>query len=415
MAGLGSEGAVESPRWARRPGLWLGLLAAAAAFGFWLWQARGPQVRTLSPVRRDLEQHVVASGRVRVPVRIQVASQLSGLVVAVTAAEGRRVQAGELLIQIDDAEARAAAAQAQAGVAQARARVAQLERVGTIVAAEALREADTNLEQAEAELGRSAELVAKGALPQRELDDARRAVQRAQAQRSAAEAQRVASTPVGTDSRIALTALLEAQARAAGAEARLAQTRLLAPAAGTVLSRAVEPGDLAQPGQTLLVLAADAQTELVFEADERNLPFLATGQAAMAAADAYPERSFSARVSFIAPAIDPQRGSVEVQLSVEQPPEFLKPDMTVSVDLTTARRAGVLTLPSEAVRGITTSAPWVLVVEDGHVRRRSISLGLRGDGAVEVLRGVTPGAAVVPPSERGVTEGQRVRPLAEGS
>jgi len=329
--------------------------------------------------------------------------------VAVTVTEGRRVTPGELLLQIDDTEARAAAAQAKATVAQARARVEQLKRVGAIVATEALREAETNLEQADVDLERTTSLVGSGALPAAELDSARRARERALAQRAAAEAQQIAATPVGADSRVALSALLEAQARLAGAEARLTQTRILAPDAGVVLSRDVEVGGVVQPGRTLIVLAADSQSELVFSADERNLPFIAVGQRARAAADAYPQEPFDAEVDFIAPSIDPARGSIEVRLRVASPPTFLLPDMTVSVDLTVARKSQVWLLPSDAIHSSMTASPWVFAVEAERVRRRPVKLGLRGEGSSEILVGLARGAEVVLPGGLALQAGMRVR------
>src|SRR5690606_3743279 len=104
----------------------------------------------------------------------------------------------------------------------------------------------------------------------------------------------------------------------------------------------------------------------------RNLAWIRVGQKAIASADAYPREHFEAEVSYIAPSIDPQRGSVQVRLKVPNPPGFLKPDMTVSVDLTVASKSNVLTVPSEAVRGVATADPWVLAVEQGFIVRRSV-------------------------------------------
>jgi HlyD family secretion protein len=402
-------------RWLRHPTVYLLVLLTAAALGLGAWRARGPVVRTTTLERGDLEQHLIVSGRVRVPTRVQISTQAAGLVVAVTATEGRRVAAGDLLVQVDDAEARAAVAQAKANVAQARARVEQLKRVGSIVATEALKQAETNLQQADADLERTTSLVSSGALPSIELDNARRTRERALAQRAAAEAQQLSSQPVGADSRVALSGLLEAQARLAGAEARLSQTRIVAPEAGVVLQRDVEVGSVVQPGRGLMVLAADSRTELVFAADERNIPFIALGQHGRVAADSYPQQVFDAEVSFIAPAIDPQRGSIEVRLVVPAPPPFLKPDMTVSVDLSVARKQRVWILPSDAVHAGMTASPWVFVVEGGRVRRRGITLGLRGEGSSEVLSGLAPNADVVLPGAPPLGEGTRVRVQRGGS
>ena len=172
----------------RRPSAWIVLALAIATAVVLLVRARGPIVRTVLSERRDLEQHIVASGRVRVPTRVQTSAQVSGLVVAVGAVAGQRVTKGDLLVQLDDSTERASVAQAEAAVKQAQARVDQLRRVGAIVATESLREAESNLEKAEVELERSAKLVGPGAVPAAELENARRAVDVARAQRNAAQA-----------------------------------------------------------------------------------------------------------------------------------------------------------------------------------------------------------------------------------
>jgi HlyD family secretion protein len=392
-----------------RPSVWIALVLVIAAGIVALVRARGPLVQTTSPSRRDLEQHVVSSGRVRIPTRVQVSAQLSGLVVAVGVVEGQRVAAGDLLVQLDDRAERAAVAQAEAVVKQAEARVDQLARVGAIVTTQALKQAELNLERARVELERTTRLVQARAVAAAELDDARHAFDVARAQRDAANAQQLASAPMGADSRVAFAALLQARAQLAAAQARHVDTRLVAMQSGTVLTRAVEPGDAVEPSRALLVIAADADVELVFHPDERNLPWIRLDQPARAAADAYPQLVFDAQVSYIAPSIDPQRGSVEVRLRVPHPPPVLKPEMTVSIDLTVAAKPGVLSLASDAVRGAATAKPWVLVVEDGRVVRREVVLGIRGEGAIEIVSGIGDTSEVIIPDGRQLQPHARVR------
>lgn len=382
--------------------------AGAVATVSW-YGLRGDAVHTKRAARHDLEQRIVASGRVWVPSRVQVAAQTPGLVVAVGAAEGQRVKTGDLLVQIDDAEERAAVAQSKAMVSQARARVDQLRKVGSIVANEALRQSESNAERALADFERTQKLAATGAVTSVELDNARRALDVARAQKNAAEAQQVSSAPLGADSRLALTALMQSQAQLAGSEARLAQTKIFALQNGSVLSRSVEPGDVVQPARTLLVLAADADTQLVFQPDERNLAWIKLGQKAKASADAFPADVFDAEVGYIAPSIDPQRGSVEVRLRVSNPPAFLRPDMTVSIDLAVASKKNVLTLPSDAIRDAATGAPWVFVVEGGRARRRNVVLGIRGEGTLEVISGLDEGTDVIVADGHTPKVGARVR------
>lgn len=395
----------------RRPTVWIALLALLAGVAFVAIRSRGPRVTTTMVTRRNIEQHVVASGRVWVPTRVQIAAQTPGLVVVVAVVEGQRVTHGDLLVQIDDSEATAAVAQAKAAVDQASARVDQLRHVGAIVATESLRQAQTNLDRAQNDLDRAKKLASTGAITQVEVESAQRTLDLARAQKTAAEAQQISSAPMGADSRVALTALLQARAQLAAANVRLTQTRLVAMQDGVVLTRSVEPGDVVQPSRTLLVLAAGGASDqqIVFQPDERNLASIQLGQKARVSADAYPQNVFDAEVGYIAPSIDPQRGSIEVRLVVPSAPAFLKPDMTVSLDLTVASKTQVLTLPSEVVRGASTPSPWVFTVETSRVVRRDVKLGIRGDGSTEILGGVDEGAEVVWPDGQLLKPGQRVR------
>lgn len=393
----------------RRPSLWIVVVLSLVVGGVLALRARGPKVRTMVAARRDLEQHIVASGRVWVPTRVQIAAQTPGLVVAVGVVEGQRVKVGDLLVQIDDAEERAAVAQAKAAVGQASAKVDQLRRVGAIVATESLSQAESNLSRAQSDLERAQKLSVGGAIAPIDLENARRAVDIARAQKNAAEAQQVSSAPLGADSRLGLTALLQAQAQLAGANARLAQTKIFALQNGAVLTRSVEPGDVVQPARTLLVMAADGDPQLVFQPDERNLAWIKMGQRALASADAYPEQIFDAEVSYIAPSIDAQRGSVEVRLRVPNPPAYLKPDMTVSVDLTVATKKEALTLPSDVVRGVGTPTPWVFAVSGGRVIKKELHLGIHGEGTTEIASGLDETTEVILPDGQILLPGARVR------
>ena len=118
---------------------------------------------------------------------------------------------------------------------------------------------------------------------------------------------------------------------------------------------------------------------------------------------------FDAEVSYIAPSIDPQRGSIEVRLTVPRAPAFLLPDMTVSVDLSVARRDKALVVPSDAVRDAATPSPWLFAVEHDRLVRRNVKLGIRGEGATEIVDGLDEGAVVVLPDGRIHAPGQRVR------
>ena len=104
---------------------------------------------------------------------------------------------------------------------------------------------------------------------------------------------------------------------------------------------------------------------------------LAVGQAAVVSADAFADRVFGATVTALAPVVDKARGTVEVRLLVDKPPAFLRTDMTVSVEVTTGEREG-LVVAAQAVRGLSTETPTILVVDAGHARERAVTVVGRG-------------------------------------
>jgi HlyD family secretion protein len=199
-----------------------------------------------------------------------------------------------------------------------------------------------------------------------------------------------------------------ASAARAAAAARLDQAVLRAPADARVLARAVEPGQIVQPGRALFTLALAGPLQLVAQVDERYLEQLQVGQVASVLADAYPTQRFTARVLSIAPLVDAQRGAIEVKFSVAQPPAFLREDMTLSVEVETARREQALVVPADALRGDTPAGQSVWLALDGRVQARAVRLGLRTLAAAEIVDGLSAGDVVLlGPAPQ---PGKRVRP-----
>lgn len=188
---------------------------------------------------------------------------------------------------------------------------------------------------------------------------------------------------------------------------QLAQALIRAPAAGVVLERLVEPGDIAQPGRRMMTQALDGAARLIVQVDEKNLPLIRTGAVATAAADAFPEERFRAVVTYISPGIDPARGTVELRLDVADPPASLKSDMTVAIDVPGPVLKQAIMLPAEAIRQLQTDAPWVLVEREGRAVRMPVKTGLQTLGRVLVSEGIQAGERVI--LARDVEPGARVR------
>ena len=397
-------------RWLKR-----GLLAALvlAVAGVALRNViLGTPVEAYQAVRSDLVQSVVASGRIMTPQRVAVGAVITGRVERIPVQEGQSVRRGDILVALDDRDERAAVAQARAAVAQAEAKVRQLRELGLPAAEQGLAQAQANLTQARRQYERAADLKARGFVSQSALDDAQRNLDVAESQLRAAKLQVESNSAAGSEFAVAQTALAQARASLGVAQAKQDDTVIRAPVDGTLIARAVEPGNVVQPGKELMALAPAGETQVVVQIDEKNLAQMRVGQKALGSADAFPRERFAAELVYINPGIDALRGAVEVKLRVPDPPEYFRQDMTVSVDIEVARSAGTVVVPAAVVREANSAQPWVLAVDGGRATRRAVKLGLKGDGRMEVLEGVAPGDRLISAAQLTVTSGQRVRAVA---
>ena len=396
------------------PLLLLGLVLAAAAA--W-WFTRAPLAAVVVVQPTPLLRTLQFSARVATTTRVDLGATQTGRVVQVLVEQGAKVRAGDVLVRLETAELLAAVNQAVAGEQQAAARLAGLRSSGRGAVQAANAQAQAVLVAAQAELRRTQDLVARGFLSPARLDEVERAVQVAQAQVAAAQASSNANAEQGTEVAQAQAQLLLAGAATQAARARLAQAELKAPTDGLVLNRAVEPGQIVQAGRALLTLALNGPLQLVAPVDERYLQQLRVGQKAWVRADAFPEQRFQAQLLSIAPLVDAQRGSVEVKFAVDQPPSVLREDMSLSVEVETARRESALVLPLSALRGPVSegvgadgsesSQGTVWLDKAGRVEARTVRLGLRTLESVEVVQGLVPGDTVL--SGASPLPGQRVK------
>ena len=365
----------------------------------------------VDPVMRGaLVQTVVASGHVETPYRAEIGSQITGTVQSVLVEEGERVRKGQPLIQIESKELESAVVQAQGAVAQAESRLRQIREVTLPTAQEALKQAQATLLNVQQAYDRTSHLAKNGYATQAALDDAQKTLDVAKTVARSANLQVFTNSPGGSDYVMAETQLSQAKANLDAARSRLGYATIVAPRDGVLISRNVERGAVVQPGKALLVLAPTGDTQLVLQIDEKNLGLIALGQKALASADAFPDRTFPAEITYINPGIDITRASVEVKLTVPEAPDYLRQDMTVSVDIEVARRSATLIVPRRDVHDALSGSPWLVVVKSGRGHKQPVRMGLQGNTHVEVLDGVSEGDLVIPETA-GVRIGQKVRPV----
>lgn len=347
-------------RWRyRAPAL---LVALAALWYFGALVLFGPVINADAVVRADFVQSVVASGHVEAPFRVNIGSQITGVVASIPVDEGQSVKAGDTLIVLDDREARAAVVQAEATLARDQA----------------------SLEKANRDAERLSALFAKGSAAKVTLDDARTSVD-------------MLTATVKQDAASLITA-----------QSRLSYTVITAPRDGRLISRDVERGNIVQPSNVLMKLSPIGDTQLVVQIDEKNLGLIAIGQKALASADAFPKETVAAEVVYINPGIDLQRASVEVKLRVSEPPAYLSQDMTISVDIEVAKHPKTLVVPAASLRGMKSDKPWVMKANGWHARRQPVKIGLVSAGKAEILDGLQEGDLVLPATAT-IKDGARIR------
>lgn len=374
---------------------WLPILLALVLLLLWFaWrQWQGPEIPAYQLEQRPLVQRVVASGEVDSQSLAQVGSEITGVVKARHVREGDAVRAGDLLIELHDEEQQARLREAEAALRQ----LVQSQRPQTEAA---LREAQNNLAQASRERERREALVARQLLPAEQGEQARQAEISARSALQRAQAAAAAAAPGGSDEQLL-------QQRLAAARAALERTRIRARFDGVVQVRAVEPGDVVQPGTALLQIARADSREILVPLDEKELGPVAVGQPALIIADAYPTEVLEGRVSFIAPAVDTNRGTIDVHLELLESADFLRQGMTVSVDIRTASRDQALVIPNDALFNRRGDSAEVLRLAGGRLAERvPVRLGLRGTGLTEVVEGVGAGDVLLTDEQ---AEGRRVR------
>jgi len=383
----------------------ISIFAAYAAYRFWT----GPEVALVPVSQGDLVQTIVASGHVQNPNRLEISSQITSTVASVAVKEGDAVRQGQLLVTLNDQEANAALLSARASVAIAREHLRQLTEVNAKVATHAHEQSQTNFKNAQDNLDRSNALHERGFIGQAARDEAERLMRNARAQSMISQAQSSSLQAQGSEINGAQANLQLALSSLDAAKAKWSYVRIHAPRSGVLIFRNVEAGDLVSPGKQLFVLSPKGVPELVVQIDEKNMKWVRVGQSAIASADAYPDQKFKARVVFINPAVDALRGSVEIKLSVIDPPDFLTQDMTVTVDIEVAKHLAVMNIPLSAVHTTAPGQGWVLRYRQGHLQKVDVGLGLQGKGRVEILSGLLSSDLLAPDSQSQLHDGSAVQ------
>ncbi|HEY7493187.1 MAG TPA: efflux RND transporter periplasmic adaptor subunit [Candidatus Tectomicrobia bacterium] len=395
LAGLKID---ERARGGRRGGKWLWLFAVGLVgaglivAGLFVLQAKTPVVEVVAVHAAQAGRPALlnASGYVTPRRRATVAAKITGRVNEVFAEEGMRVQAGQVLATLDDADARVRLVSA----------VAERE-----AAAAALGDLRVNLANAEREQQRTEGLWQRGLTSEQTRDQARMAV----------------------DSLRARMVLASEQVHAAAARVQVAQQdvdncTVRAPFTGIVVSKDAQRGEMVSPisagggfTRTGIATIVDMDSlEIEVDVNESYIARVQPEQPATAVLDAYPDWQIPARVRTVIPTADRQKATVKVRLAFDQLDPRILPDMGVKVTFlgeepgARADSGPRLLVPRAAVREEDGHAV-VFVYHDGQVERRAVRLGQAWGTEHEVVAGLAAGEQVVVAGRDGLRDGQRAQ------
>ena len=377
----------------RRWGL-VTLAVLLAAGGIWYASRPEPVTVPVAAVDRGTVEATVANtraGTVEARRRAKLAPDVSGRVTRLTVSEGDRIEKGEILLELWNKDRRADVALSRAQTEAAEARVEQ----ACDKADAAAREADRLLR-----------LQKKGMASEEAVD-------RAVTERK--------STAAGCRAARAEEEVAVNQVKAA--RARLERTILRAPFTGTVgeinaeLGEIVTPSPPGIPTPPAIDLIDGDRPYVSAPIDEVDAPAIRVGMPARIHLDAYPDRTFPARVRRIDPYVrdtEKQARTVEVEVAFEDPAtvDGLMPGYSADAEIILNRRDGVLRVPTEAI----VEGRVLVLGKDGRLRERSVETGLSNWELTEVTSGLKAGARVVlTPNREGVEPGAPAVPEGPGN
>ena len=338
----------------------------------------------------DVTGETMGTGTLEARLAASLGPRITGRLTAVTVDQGDRVTAGQLLATLDDAEARRHLEAAEAARASAAATVA---RVRTDEA-----RAQAVLNRARLDHTRAVSLVESRSAAESDRD-------------KATEQLRIAEADVARG-RAAIAEAVQAQAAAESQVALqqelLAHTRLVAPFAGLIVRRDRHPGDVVNPGATVLHLIATEELWVSAWVDETASAALAADQPARVIFRSAPATALPGRVARLGRETDRETREFLVDVRVERLPAHWTIGQRAEVFIETGRRPGVLALPATfLVHRDGVAGTWVL--RSGRAQWQPLTLGLRGASLVEIRSGLAAGDRVVRASAPGTAlDGRRV-------
>lgn len=380
-----------------------GVLLAGCLLFYWL---RPASVAALTVTEQEYIPSLLLSGEVIAEGSTLLSSLSTGKVVACPVTKGESVKKGQLLVQIDDTQARIERDRAASAVRTA---AAQLEKAQTVTFEQARAtsiQADLALEAAQRDYEQTKALAEAGAVSQTQLEQSQRNLKLNQELARSARAALESVSGSGSAIAILQAELQQRQLDLQEKERLLAEYQILAPADGELLDLYVKPGELLTSGSRAALLAAGQGLRVKVQPDQRYADLAAVGNKAQVWITNDAGVKWDASVVYTEPLGNAEQGSFTAELAFDQEPP-LYPGQLLSVQLFAAKQPDAVILPENYLT-MQDGRNGVWKAIDGRAEFVTVQLGIRtGDGVV-VTQGLKEGDMVLLPE--GLQEGQRVFP-----
>jgi HlyD family secretion protein len=312
--------------------------------------------------------------------------------------EGDAVKKGQLLIQLDDADARAQAAKALAQLRSAQADMQAVEAGGT---QEELLTVRSERVKAEAERDAAARnlqavqrLQQTGAASPAEVEAARNRLKKAEADLQLAQSKLTGRFSNPEIAKVQAEAE-EARTAYAAAQETLNHSHIIAPFAGVVYQLKVKPGSFVNSGDLLLQMANPNEVQVRAFVDEPDIGKLARDEKVEVTWDAIPGRTWQATLTRIPTAVTTigTRSVGEITCEIPNSDHKLLPNVNVNVSIVTAKRDSALTASREAVHELD-GRRVIYEIENDKIVSRDVKTGTSSLTRVEILSGINEGAQI---------------------
>ncbi len=350
----------------------------------------------------DLDDLAEVTGTVRSRTVTTLSSKIVGRIVAVHVREGSVVEAGQLLIELDDQDIAAQTRRAEAGLREAEAAMAEVDRgIAAAAAGQAAAEAQRDL--AVSTLARYQRLLDRKSVAPQEYDQvaAQQKAAAAAVDRAIAEGQAIQSKRAQVLARIET-----ARTEIAGTQVMRGYAKIAAPFAGIVTTKHTEVGGLAAPGAPLLTLEDNRRYWLEAVVPDSQIAGLKRGQSLQVAVEGA-GFSGAAPVSEIVPTADQATRTTLVRLDLPASPQ-LRSGLFGRAWIPAGRRQAIQVARQAVVERGQLQGVYV-VGQDGIARFRLIRTGAMHSGGIEVLSGLTSGEQVITSGVERVTDGARIQ------